>query len=316
MKYKHFGNLLQELRLKYNMSREMLAQNICTSKQIYRIEMGYSEPSIYLLHQLSIKFNLDLNEYYKMYFTSNTIVGLDGINAINAAIETHNNTLLKSEIDKYEKLEDFKHGENLQHIYYGKALCSALLDGDYNTSLEYCYKGLEIECPDFNIDNISETMYSNIGICILSCISQNLFSLDQYNAGIKVITGILTLFETFIIDSPYPMFQATQFSQKMYQIVLYNMGVHLFDHGELEESLLYIEKGISYSLKIFNMRKLPDLIFMKFRILYSLKEYEEAKEYYNHTLYLYKITENDTAFAELESSSKAEYPELFKVEHT
>jgi len=235
-----------------------------------------------------------------MYFTSNTIVGLDGINSINAAIEKHNFALLKSVIYKYENLEDFKHGENLQHIYYGKALCSALLDDDYNTSLEYCYKALKVECPDFNIDNISETMYSNIGICILSCISQNLFALDQYNAGIKVLTEILALFETFIIYSPYPMFQATQFSQKMYQIVLYNMGVHLFDHGELEESFLYIEKGISYSLKIFNMRKLPDLISMKFKILYSLKKFEEAKEYYNHTLYLYKITENETALAELE----------------
>ena len=79
MNYEHFGNLLQELRLKYNMSREKLAQNICTPKQIYRIEKGDSEPSIYLLHQLSIKFNLDLNEYYKNYFTFNTIIGLEGI---------------------------------------------------------------------------------------------------------------------------------------------------------------------------------------------------------------------------------------------
>lgn len=313
MKYEHFGILLQELRVKYSMSREKLAQNICTPKQIYRIEKGYSEPSIYLLHQLSIKFNLDLNEYYKMHFTSNTIVGLEGINSINAAIEHHNITLIKSEIDKYEKLEDFKHGENLQHIYYGKALCSALLDDDYNTSLDYCYKGLQIECPDFNIDNMSENMYSNIGICILNCLSQNFFALDQYNKGIKVLTGILTVFESFIIDSPYPLFQATQFSQKIYQIVLYNLGVHLFDHGETEESFKYIEKGISFSLKVYNMRKLPDLIFMKFKILYSLKEYEKAKEYYDHALSLYKITDNKTSLADLERSAKADYPEIYKL---
>jgi tetratricopeptide (TPR) repeat protein len=98
----------------------------------------------------------------------------------------------------------------------------------------------------------------------------------------------------------------------MYQIVLYDMGFHLFDHGELEDSLFYIEKGISYSLKIYNMWKLPDLILMKYKILCSLKEYEKAKEYYNYTLYIYKITENETALAELESSAKADYPELFK----
>ena len=313
MKYEHFGNLLQELRVKYNMSREKLAQNICTPKQIYRIEKGYSEPSIYLLHQLSIKFNLDLNEYYKMHFTSNTIVGLEGINSINAAIEHQDIKLIKSEIEKYEKLEDFKHGENLQHIYYGKALCSALLDKNYNTSLDYCYKALQIECPDFNIENISENMYSNVGICILNCISQNFFALDQYDIGIKVLTGNLRVLETFIIDSPYPLFQATQFSQKVYQLVLYNMAVHLFEHDEIEDSFIYIEKGISYSLKVYNMRKLPDLIFMKFKILYSLKDYEKAKEYYDHTLSLYKITDNKTSLTELESSAKGDYPEIFKV---
>ena len=313
MKYEHFGNLLQELRVKYNMSREKLAQNICTPKQIYRIEKGYSEPSIYLLHQLSIKFNLDLNEYYKMHFTSNTIVGLEGINSINAAIEHQDIKLIKSEIEKYEKLEDFKHGENLQHIYYGKALCSALLDKNYNTSLDYCYKALQIECPDFNIENISENMYSNVGICILNCISQNFFALDQYDIGIKVLTGNLRVLETFIIDSPYPLFQATQFSQKVYQLVLYNMAVHLFEHDEIEDSFIYIEKGISYSLKVYNMRNLPDLIFMKFKILYSLKDYEKAKEYYDHTLSLYKITDNKTSLTELESSAKGDYPEIFKV---
>ncbi len=40
MNYEHFGVLLQELRMKYNMSREKLAENICTLKQLYRIEKG------------------------------------------------------------------------------------------------------------------------------------------------------------------------------------------------------------------------------------------------------------------------------------
>ena len=86
MNYEHFGAFLQDLRTQHNLSREKLAENICTSKQIYRIEKGLSEPSLFLLIQLSIKFNMDLNEYFKMDFTSNSIIGLEGINAINTAI--------------------------------------------------------------------------------------------------------------------------------------------------------------------------------------------------------------------------------------
>jgi transcriptional regulator with XRE-family HTH domain len=312
MKYEHFGDLLQELRTKYNMPREKLAQNICTPKQIYRIEKGDSEPSIYLLHQLSIKFNLDLNEYYKMHFTSNTLVGLEGIKSINTAIESGELSLIKSMVDKYEKLEDFKKGENLQHIYYGKALCSALLDNDYKTSLEYCYKGIRIECPDFNIDKISENMYSNVGITILNCICQNLFAMNQYDKGMKVLTEILKILETFVIDSPYPLFQASQFSQKIYQLILYNTGAHLFEHGEMKKALNYVEKGIAFSLKVYNLRHLPNLIFMKFKILYYEQRYEEASDYYNRAINLYKITNKKSVLTELEDTAKTDYPEIFK----
>ncbi len=316
MNYAHFGEFLRELRLSRNMTREQLAQDICTPKQIYRIEKGVYEPSLYLINQLSIKFNMDLNEYFKMYFTTNTITGLEGIKSINAAIERGNIPLLKSIIDKYEKLEDFQKGENLQHIYYGKALCSALLDNNYKASLDYCFKGIRIEYPAFNIDNISKNMYSNIGISILNCTAQNYFAMEQYNKGMKVLTELLALLETFVIDSPYPLFQASQFSQKIYQLILHNVGVHLFDHGEIKKALNYVEKGIAFSLKVYNIRHLPSLIFMKFKILYCEQKYEEAREYYNRAVYLYKITNQETVLAELENTAKTDYPEIFKEKYT
>ncbi|MGB8455789.1 MAG: helix-turn-helix transcriptional regulator [Anaerocolumna sp.] len=312
MNYEHFGTLLQELRTKYNMSREKLLENICTPKQIYRIEKGDSEPSIYLLHQLSIKFNLDLNEYYKMHFTCNTLEGLEGIKSINTAIEHEDILLIKSLIDKYEKPEDFKKGENLQHIYYGKALYSALLDNNYKVSLDYCFKGIRVECPVFNLNNISQYMYSNVGISILNCTAQNYFAMSQYNKGMKVLTELLVVLETFVINSPYPLFQASQFAQKIYQLILYNVGVHLFDHGEIKKALNYVEKGIAFSLKVYNLRHLPNLVFMKFKIFYFEQKYEEAREYYNHSIFLYKITNKETILAELEISAKTDYPEIFK----
>ncbi|MGB8455788.1 MAG: helix-turn-helix transcriptional regulator [Anaerocolumna sp.] len=311
MKYEHFGILLQELRMKYNISREMLAQNICTPKQIYRIEKGQSEPSIYLLHQLSIKFNLDLNDYYKMYFTSSTIVGLEGVKSINAAIDSGDVIKLKSLIDIYEQLDDFKKGRNLQHIYYGKALCYALLDKDYKTSLDYCFKGIQIEYPGFSLNKISKNTYSNIGIALLNCVSQNYFAMDQYTNGMKVLFELLHIVETYVLTSPYPMFQTSQFSKKIYQVVLCNISNHLFDNGNIKNALFYVEKGIQFSINENNIRFLTDLMLMKFKILYQEQNYEEAREYYNRTIYLYKITNKDNKISELEDLSKLDYPELF-----
>lgn len=312
MNSEYFGRFLQELRLSRNMTREQLAQDICTSKQIYRIEKGIYEPSLYLINQLSIKFNLDLNEYFKMYFTNNTIVGLEGVNSINAAIENGDISLLKSLVEKYEKLDDFKKGRNFQSICYGKALCSALLDSDYKISLDYCYKGIQIECPGFNIEKISKNTYSNIGITLIICMSQNYFAMNQHPIGMKVLLEILTVLETYVIKSPYPMFQATQFSKKIYQAVLYNISVHLLNNGEIKSALNYVEKGIEFTLKEYNLRHLSDLLFMKFKILYHEQNYEEANEYYNRTLYLYKTTNKNDKLKELEETAKIEYPEIFK----
>lgn len=312
MNYEHFGELLQELRMKYHMSREKLAQNICTPKQIYRIEKGDSEPSIYLLHQLSIKFILDLNEYYKMHFTNNTLVGLEGIKSINAALDSGDMTLLKSLVDKYEKLEEFKKGENLQHIYYGKALCSALVDNDYKTSLDYCFKGMQIEYPGFSLDKMHRNTYSNVGITLLNCISQNYFAMNQYNNGMKVLFELLNILETYVLTPPYPMFQASQFSKKIYQAVLCNISASLLDNGEIENALSYVEKGIQFSIKENNLRFLPDLMLMKLKILYHKKKYKDAREYYNRTIYLYKIINKDNKISELENLSKLDYPKIFE----
>ena len=310
MEYEHFGILLQELRKKYNMSRDKLAQNICTPKQIYRIEKGISEPSIYILHQLSKKFNLDLNEYYRMHFTTNTISGLIGINSINAALICGDMNLLRSLIENYENHKDFKKGENLQHIYYGKALCSALLDNNYSMSLEYCYKGILIEYPSFTIENISDNIYSNVGITLLNCISQNLFAMNDYNNGIKVLKGLLAVLEASALNNSFPFLHSSEFSKKIYQVALCNMGYHLYDQGQIEQSLIYIEKGITYSLKEYNFRHLPDLLFMKFKILYHEERYVEAREYYNYTFSLYKILNNTTELTELERLIKTDYSEL------
>jgi hypothetical protein len=57
---------------------------------------------------------------------------------------------------------------------------------------------------------------------------------------------------------------------------------------------------------------LPSLIFMKFKIFYYEQKYEEAREYYNHSVSLYKITNNETILAELKDSAKTDYPEIFK----
>ncbi|MDF2474504.1 MAG: helix-turn-helix domain protein [Lachnospiraceae bacterium] len=312
MSYEHFGILLRELRESRSLTREQLARNICTPKQIYRIEKGDFEPSLYLLNQLSIKFNLDLNEYFKMHFTSRTIEGYDGIAQINHALQSNDLIKLRKLVKKYEKIEIFKQGENLEHILYGKALCSAILDGDYSLSMNYCVEGLRVECPDFSLDSIPINTYSNVGLTILNCICGNYLAMNQKEEGIKVLYSLLTILEKFILSSPYPMYQASQFSKKIYQVTVFNIAFYLLEDHDLKNALHYVDIGIDFSLKEDSLYLLPGLYEMKLKVFYAAGNYEEARSYYDMVACLYKITKQPVKLQELQDNVRKDYPLLLK----
>lgn len=311
MSYEHFGIFLRELRESRSLTREQLAKGICTPKQIYRIEKGEFEPSLYLLNQLSIKFNMDLNEYFKMYFSVNTVIGYEGIQAINNAISLGDRELLKNLVEKYEKHKDFTKGENLQHILYGKAICAAY-EKNYMNSLNYCLKGIMIEEPSFTLDSITKSTYSNVGLSIINFMSTNYMSLKREDIANKILLDLLYVLETNILPSPYPMYQASQFAKKFYQSILANLSYLLLNNEDYVNAEKIIEKGIDYSIQENYMRFLPGLMFMKFKLLYKLEQYDKAKEFYDQTICLYKITKQFTALEDLESTIVENYPEIFK----
>lgn len=312
MNYKHFGELLRELRESRTMTRERLAEGICTSKQIYRIEKGEYEPSLYLLNMLSIKFNMDLNGYFKMHFSNSSIVAYRGIEKLNAALEAGNLNLIRTLISQYKNHEDFLKGENLQHILYCKSLCSTLLDHDDSQALRYCTKGLVVENPAFSIDTIRENIYSNVGFSLLNCMSRNYMTLGDLHTSMKILEDMLYVIEHYILETPYAMYKSDGFAKKIYQNTLYNLSVQLYKIGNTQEALENVNKGIEFSLKEYNLRFLPELLTIKFRVLYSMEEYTEAKKYYHQAKNLLLLNRQEEKIKEIEELVVSEYPLLLQ----
>lgn len=311
MNYEHFGTFLKELREARNLTKEQLASGVCTRKEIYRIEKGEYQPSLYLLNKLSIKLNVDLNEYFKMYYTTKTAVGLIGIQEINDAIRLADITCLNEVIKKYENNDDFRQGENLQHIYYAKAICETHI-GNYTESLEYCMKGIFIENALFTINTIIEFMYSNVGLAIINCISINYLNMKKSEVAYKILSDLLSLIENYYINSPYTMYQAGQFSKKMYINLQYNLSCIFLSNDELDKAEEILEKGIEYSIKENNLKCLPNLIYNKFKFLYKKGNFEEAAEYFVQAKGLYKLVKQMNTCIEIDEYARVEYPEILK----
>lgn len=310
MEYKHFGIYLRELRESRQWTQEQLAQGICSSKQIYRIEKGTYEPSLYLLNQLSIKFNLDLNTYYKIHFSNSSTSSFYVYNQIQDAIKANNLKLLKDLVHQYNLHPDFTTGSNLQLMCYAKALILSLDNQEYLSSIDICYKGIYIEAPSFDLKNIRNSFLSNTGMALINTLRLNYYRLGEYEKSKEILIDLIYSIEYFSINATNSFNEVSEFVKKFYQLLLFNLCILLFDQNNFKDAIIYAEKGISYSNKINSIRYLPELLFIKFQVLYSQDNMIAAKEIYTQCTTLLQITQQHTKLDDVHDVVQKKYPEL------
>ena len=304
MDFKHFGEFLKYARGFYNISQAELANDICSTRQLIRIENGEYNPSIYILHKLSNKLNMDLQEYYRIHFSTGSFLAYTYKNEFDNLLISKDYDDLGQLIKKIEDMGEFQEGENLQYVLYGKAVCSSKLDRDYVLSNNFCFKGLSIEDPEFDLASIKDKIYSNVGLTMINLMANNYNILKEKEKGFKIYEDLFTILENYITTMPFSMYQSLDFHKKLYQSTTHNLGVIFEKQGEYEKALDYINKGINLSLKENFMRFLPELLRQKSRLLLKIKNHKESYETYGICLSLFKLTRNIDEINNLEKEIK------------
>ena len=308
MQYNHFGEFLKEIRTINNISIEGLADGICSTRQLMRIEKGENDPSLYVLHNLSIKLNIDLQEYYRIHFSSGNFLAEEYKKKFQKFIIDKAIDKLQLLINQMEEMNEFQSGENLQYVFYGKAICSSSLHKNYNLSNEYCFKGLYVEDPNFHIDNETNKIFSNIGLTLINLIASNYGRLNERILSFKFLNFLFEVLDNFIFNSPFPMYRSLDFQNKLYQGVTNNLSWIFCLEKKYDNALDMVEKGITLSLKENCMRFLPELISRKADILYNLQRYEESYESYEICLGLYKLCRTDKNIKSLQDEINSRFP--------
>lgn len=306
MNYNYFGELLKEIRTSNNFTLQELAKGICSVRQLSRIEKGENDPSLYLLHNFSQKLNIDLQEYYKIISTSQSFEADKLKYQLMELIKSGDLHKIREYIVKIEKKDEFLEGENLQHIFYGKALCITHLDKDYMLSNKYCYKGLRIEEPSFNISEIKDNFYSNVGLTMINLIASNFEKIGNKDTSYQITQDLFSIVDNYISNIPFPMYRSLNFLIKLYQGLSCNLSILSMGKKEYNISLKYVNKGISFSIQENYMRFLPELLAQKSRLLFEMDLIDESLECYNNCLSFYKIlrSERDAKNIELEIKDK------------
>lgn len=304
MNYKHFGELLKDIRKSKDISLEQLADNICSVRQLCRIENGENNPSLYILHNFSKKLNIDLQEYYRIYFTSGSFEAYHTRSKINQLIRDNDLDQLKMLIDNVENGSEFKIGENRQYILYGKALCISYIEKNYLLSNEYLSEGLTIEDPSFNINTIKDKIYSNVGLTMLNLLASNYSKIGESNLSFTIFENVFSVLENHIFTSPFTMYRSLDFEKKLYQSSANNLSFLYMNKSQYKLALEYVDKGIKFSKKHNYMRFLPELLAQKARLLYKMDIQDESYEAFKDCLSLYRLLREDDSIKALEDEIK------------
>lgn len=306
--YKHFGELLEQLRISNKMTQQQAADGVCTIRQYSRLEKGESNPRIDVLYGLSNKFHTNLYEFYNIHFCHESFEAYQCISDFNEIISLNDLKSLKKIIQQMHSLQEFETGENFQTLCYAESLQLFFIDEDYIKAIEQCYRGLGIASyQELLKANKKPKVYSKIELCLLNSIGCNFGALSEFD---KADTIFLILIESIDYQMEFLPFSAkynTKFNQRFYENTIYNLSTSYLRNNELEKAIFYTEKGIAYCVKENNMRFLPELYDLKSSILIELNKKVEAKECMENALTLYKISNSMKQYNKL----KADYDSIF-----
>lgn len=311
MNYNSFGELLKSLRLEKGWSQEEACKGVCDRRTYIRWEKNESEPSLYYFHRLSNHFNCDIQAYYKFFICDGTLVARKYKDKAERYITNNEWQLLHAHIEEMKTLNDFSFGENKMTLLYYEALYYFEYLKDYNTSMEYSINGLKEEDDTFSIENLDGKIYSNIGLCLLNCLSCNLNKLNDSQKSTTIYLKIIDSIDNKLIpDLTY--YQSTEFEKKLYQTIIHNLCQNYERDNDIFTSLKYANKGIEFSLKHDYLNKLADLFEIKFKILYALLNYEDSRKAYDSCINLYLVQNRMDEYLYCKDIIHTEYTELKK----
>lgn len=309
MEFNNFGEYLENLREKQKISRSVLCDGICSEKQLYRIEKSESEPSIYILNQLSLRLNVDLLEHYKLY-NVNTLAGFKEISDMNDYFHNYDVRGLKKYLNSLKVSSFTNNSLFTENYYYAQAICFYKLDKDDDTALFYINKGLLMEANSIEMD-ISNIAFSNCGYSLLNLKASILLNQDKYRDAVELFLEIKSSLDKHFVNSKTNAYLTQAYIHRIYATVLSNIVLCHYYLNEYESVIDYANFATDYAVKNDFLLHLQVAFDYKARALYHIGDKNEAARLFNAAIALYSIDDVYKDYVEsLKRTIAEEFPEV------
>lgn len=262
--YAKIGEVIKYLRNKSHLSQAELSKDICSCKQLGRIERNESSPSIELINLLSNRIGVNIYDTYALILEHHDIETHQQIVEINELIHQRDFVKLHHLVTKLEKYPSFSSGVPFKYIKYSESLYFSQQLHNYETAIQVALEGLESDGSSFLSKNPSSISLSSADLLLAQCIAVNLCRIDQYDLGKQYFNFIFDyLYKTLSADR-YVVNRNMRFELNFLSHTAFNKYTFFHEHSDAEYANIVGLINLLNSHDISAM--LPELLFCKAQI--------------------------------------------------
>lgn len=270
MEYK-IGTVIKTLRKKKKFTQRQLADNICSIKQLSRVEANTSQPTITLLKEFSYKLGEDLGDYFLFLNQDDPIEAKLLIDRLDNIMLRSNYNELYRVVTDYMSSHTIKPSVFKQYIDWFYGYSTLFTPYDSPKDLEYFYDLLKQNNQFQDLNQLLNKFIRPIDFKIISAIILIHLKDNDLDKCEQLLLKAISCFETHYVG----------IKDSSYQRFLYNLARLYFVKQIYEQSLHWSSKGFNYCIRHNCLSFLDDFSLMKGKSLYFLGQKDESNKYLN-----------------------------------
>ena len=284
------GEVIRSLRKRNHLTQEELAEGICSAISISRIENGTQMPSSQVLDALLARLGTSTYQICDIYYKTEKQVAFEKA-ADDVAVLIREGRLDAAR-SRMEPLEKQLEGNTLNRQYYELLEASIRLNEGPVTEdvIRQLQHALELTKPEFSYRDFHQSLLTPREANILSLLMIGYYKMNRILDSIHLGEELLDAL------------QENTSKIKDYNIVRVNVAINLAQCLAMEsryrEALRYCEDAEEVSYKLSEHALLPEILFIKAKLLYHLGDEAASKRIIRGIIpYMELIHKNEMAAA-------------------
>ena len=272
MEIKKNGEIIKFLRKVKKLTQEELASDICSVKQLRRIEKGEPKPSVEIFEKLLTQMGEDVEKY------SYDFINISDENVYIKVLEIENLIFNYKYVEAREALEEIKGWKAfslsnkfyLQFVLHCETVFLTTIDKKYEEALKKGNEAINITIKNFSLDSITTAVLFKREYSILNTMALTYISIGEIETGVSILTNLKTALNRESVSK--------NIKQSYLSMICYNLSKCLGLQKKYREAMSICDEGIAVCIEAKTLNNYGELLYNKAYDFYFLGELTDAKE--------------------------------------